>query len=78
VWRYIAKINVYEKAREGAVPATDLQVNVSARRFKRRSRAAVVMGFVVARSAEIGMSKLHSTTSTLIYNLALLGSMNND
>ena len=38
--------------------ATDLQANVSVRRFKRRSRAAVVMGFVVARSAQIGVSTI--------------------
>jgi hypothetical protein len=58
-----------KRQERGIVPATDLQANVSTRRFKRRSRAAVVLGFVVARSAQIGMSKLSTlqlfpTTST--------------
>jgi hypothetical protein len=78
VWRYIAKINVYEKE----IGKSQLQQLIFKHMYRRAVSSGVAarqlrLGFVVARSAKLGMSKLHSTTSTITYNLDLLGLMNN-
>ena len=75
MWRYIAKIKVYEKE----IGKSQLQQLIFKQMYRRAVSSGAAarqlrLGFVVARSAQIGMSK----TPICNYNLELSGLMIND